>query len=284
MTAADTSVTGTGRPRAVRGLTTVLLLPLLGACLAVSGCLPVVGMSSQSTSEPQVGQCYATPDDVLADAHDPTPPVDCSQPHSLETYAVLRPTHALDRQTMARMDQQCVQRIKTFLGGGDFAQTAVSVYYFTPTRAQQRDGARWVRCDAGVVTDTAVSGARLVTGSLRNAFARGVPEAYRRCVNTAPDPGAPLPLVPCTSPHVAEQMPSGVDLGSAGSKYPGTQTLTRRANAQCAQIVSSQLPDAARSLVVVPTQAMWRGGLTTAECWALAPPGERLGQSEAKPA
>jgi len=267
------------------GKLTTLLFPLVCACLAVSGCLPVVGIArQQSTSAPRVGQCYATPDDVLADAHDPTPPVSCSQPHTLETYAVLHPAHALDRQTIARMDQQCVQRIKSFLGGGDFAQTAVSIYYFTPTRAQQRDGVRWVRCDAGVLTDTAARGVRPVTGSLRDAFAHGVPVAYRRCVNSAPNPAAPLALVPCTRPHVAEQMPSGVDLGDAGTKYPGTKALTRRANGECAQIVSSQVPDAARSLVVVPTETMWRGGLTTAECWALAPPGQRLGQSEAKPA
>jgi hypothetical protein len=254
-------------------------------CLLVSGCLPVVGSSpQQGFATPRVGQCYATPDDVLADPHDSTPPVDCSNPHTLETYAVLHPAHRLDRETMARMDQQCVQRIKAFLGGGDFAQTAVSVYYFTPTTAQRRDGGLWVRCDAGVVTDTAVSGARPVTGSLRGAFAHGVPEAYRRCLDGAPDPAAALPLVPCTGPHVAEQMPSGVDLGDAGARYPGTSALTHRANDRCARVVQAQVPEAARSLVVVPTASMWRGGVTTAQCWALAPPGERLGQSEAKPA
>lgn len=254
-------------------------------CLLVSGCLPVIGTSAQRASAaPRVGQCYATPDEVLAAPHDPTSPVDCSQPHTLETYAVLHPEHRLDRATMARMDQQCVQRIKPFLGGGDFAQTAVSVYYFTPAPAQRRDGDLWVRCDAGVVTDTAVTGARPVTGSLRGAFAHGVPEAYRRCLDGAPDPTAPLPLVPCTGPHVAEQMPSGVDLGDLGDRYPGTEALTRRANERCARVVQAQVPEAARSLVVVPTASMWRGGATTAQCWALAPPGERLGQSEAKPA
>jgi len=254
-------------------------------CLVVSGCLPVVGTSvQQANASPQVGQCYATPDDVLADPHDPSPPVDCARPHTLETYAVLHPRHRLDRATMARMDQQCVRRIKSFLGGGDFAQTAVSVYYFTPTPAQRRDGDRWVRCDAAVVTDTAVSGARPVTGSLRGAFAHGVPEAYRRCLDGAPDPAAALPLVPCTRPHVAEQMPSGVDLGALGDRYPGTTALTRRANERCARIVRAQVPEAARSLVVVPTATMWRAGATTAQCWAMATPGERLGQSEAKPA
>ena len=254
-------------------------------CLVVSGCLPMVGDSGQqAVTAPQVGQCYATPDHVLAAPHDPTPPVDCSQPHTLETYAVLHPAHRLDKETMARMDQRCVQRIKAFLGGGDFAQTAVSVYYFTPTPGQQLDGTRWVRCDAGVVTDTAVTGARSVTGSLRDAFAHGVPDAYRRCIDSAPDPSGALPLVPCTGPHVAEQMPSGVDLGEAGARYPGTKVLTRRANARCASTVKSQVPDAGRSLVVVPTRSMWLGGVTTAQCWALAVPGERLNESEAKPA
>jgi len=254
-------------------------------CLGLSGCLPVVPTSGEQhdAAEPRVGQCYATPDRVLAAPHDPTPPVGCSRPHTLETYAVLHPTGPLDRETMARMDRECVRRIQGFLGG-DFAQTAVSVYYFTPTPAQRRDGARWVRCDAGVVTDTAVSGARAVTGSLRGAFAHGVPEAYRRCLNSAPDPSGALPLVPCTGPHVAEQMPSGVDLGEAGARYPGTRALTRRANTRCARTVRSQVPDAGRSVVVVPTRSMWLSGATTAECWALAVPGERLNESEAKPA
>lgn len=269
----------------MRALTAALLGPLVCACLAVSGCLPVVSVSGQqSTSAPQVGQCYATPDDVLPDAHDPTPPVACSAPHTLETYAVLHPAHALDQATTARLSQQCQQRIGPFLGGGDFVQTAVSVYFFTPTRAQQRDGVRWVRCDAAVITDTGASGARALTGSLRDAFAHGVPEAYRQCLETPPDPAAARPLVPCTRPHVSEQMPSGVDLGNAGASYPGTGTLTRRANDKCAHIVASQVPDAGRSLVVVPSRSMWQSGITTAQCWALAPPGQRLGRSEAKPA
>jgi len=265
----------------VRAALTVVLL-----CLALSGCLPVVSTSGEqnSAATPRVGQCYATPDHVLAAASDPTPPVGCSRPHTLETYAVLHPTRRLDRETMARMDQECVQRISGFLGGGDFGQTAVSVYYFTPTPAQQRDGARWVRCDAGVVTDTALSGARSVTGSLRGAFAHGVPAAYRRCLDSSPDPSGALPLVPCAGPHVAEQMPSGVDLGEAGPSYPGTKALTQRANAACARTVESEVPDAGRSLVVVPTRSMWLAGTTTAQCWALAVPGERLNESEAKPA
>lgn len=254
------------------------------ACVAVTGCLPMVERAEEpATTRPRVGQCYATPDAVLAAAHDPTPPVRCAEPHSLETYAVLEADGPLDPPTMAEMNQRCVERIHDFLGG-DFLHTAVSVYYFTPTRAQQADGARWVRCDAGVVTDTAVTGARPVTGSLRNAFESGVPTAYRRCLDSAPDPTASQPLVPCGLPHVAQQIPDGVGLGRPERPYPGRERLVARAQPRCASTVSRAVPDAGRSLVVVPTASMWRSDLTTAQCWALAPPGERLNESEAQPA
>lgn len=253
------------------------------ACLVVGGCLPILG-SDEEDSAPRVGQCYHTPDSVLPDAHDPTPPVDCEQPHTLETYAVLRADGPLDRKTMARMDERCVEEVRGFLGGGDFRHTAVSVYYFAPTRAAQDDGARWVRCDVAVVTDTAVSGTRQVTGSLQDAFADGVPASYRRCLDGAPEPSANQPLVPCSRPHVAQQLPSGVDLGAADRPYPGIERLSARANPRCARAVRVAMPDSGRSLVVVPTARMWEQGVTTAQCWALAAPGDRLNDSEAQPA
>lgn len=262
------------------------------AGLLLTGCLPIVDGSGDDAGDrdrpesapPGVGQCHDTPDAVLADAHDPTPPVACDRPHTLETYAVLHADRPLDKPTVARMEQRCVRRIDAFLGGDGFARTTVGVYYFMPSRQQQADGARWVRCDAGVVENTGVSAVRQVTGSLQGAFTGGVPKTYRRCLNSPPDPARPQPLVPCHRPHVAEELPAGVDLGAAGDRYPGTATLTARANARCAEAVATGLPDAGRSLVVVPTPQMWRAGTTTAQCWALAAPGERLNGSEAQPA
>jgi hypothetical protein len=261
------------------------IVPVL-ACLAVGGCLPVPGGSEPTAGaqQPRVGQCHDTPDAVLADPHDPSPPVDCARPHTLETYAVLRPDGPLDARTLAEMDRRCVRRIDAFLGSGAFQQTAVSVYYFTPTRAEQADGARWVRCDAGVVADTGVATARRVTGSLDDAFAGGVPREYRRCLDSGPNPAAVQPLVPCSRPHVAEQLPPGVDLGDPAEPYAGTDRLVAEAQPRCAAAVQAEIPDAGRSLVVVPTARMWRAGTTTAQCWALAAPGERLNDSEAQPA
>jgi hypothetical protein len=264
----------------VRPLTAALAAP---ACLLLGGCLPLVGGSGEDAATPQVGQCYDTPDAVLPDASDPTAPVDCAEPHTLQTYAVLEPDAPLDAETMLRMDEQCTARIEDFLGG-DFLHTAVSVYYFRPTREQQRQGARWVRCDAGVVTDTAVSGARTVEGSLEGAFTDGVPLEYRRCLDAPPDPTSPQPLVPCEEPHVAQQLPAGVDLQGARDAYPGTEALAARANPLCARAISADLPEAARSLIVVPTRQMWTAGIRSAQCWGLAGPGERLGGSEAQPA
>jgi Septum formation len=256
-------------------------------CTAAAGCVAVPGLGGgdpAAAPTPRVGRCYDTPDAVLADAHDPSAPVRCSRPHTLETYAVLHPDRPLGPRTLDTVDERCVSRVGRFLGGGaDFSQTAVSVFYFTPTKAQRQDGARWVRCDAGVVTDTAVSGARRVTGSLRGAFAGGVPTIYRRCLMTPPDPTAAQPLVRCDQPHVAELIPTDRDLGDPGSPYPGMGRLADRANARCSRTVRSTLPDADRSLVVLPTRAMWDAGSTAAQCWALAAPGDRLNESEAQP-
>jgi hypothetical protein len=264
---------------------------VLAACGVAAGCSAGLGDSDDSkgtdTSEqagpPRVGQCYDTPDSVLPDATDPTAPVSCDRPHTLETYDVLQAESPLDRQAIARMGEQCAQGAEEFLGG-DFRSSAVSIYYFSPTPAEQKQGARWVRCDVGVVTDTAVSGTRTVTGSLRDVFADGVPVEYRRCVDAPPNPGARQQLVPCVAPHVAQLMPSGVDLSDLGNRYPGVGPLTGAAEPACAQAVQKAVPGADRSLVIVPSPQMWSGGVTTAQCWALAAPGERLNDSEAQPA
>jgi hypothetical protein len=256
-----------------------------GCCVTTAGCFPGSGGSDEqeSVGPPEVGQCYDTPDSVLPDAHDTTAPTPCARPHTLETYDVLQADSPLDQEAIAAMGQRCAAAVDEFLGG-DFQHTAVSIYYFAPTNRQQEQGARWVRCDVGVVTDTAVSGTRPVTGSLRGVFADGVPVEYRRCLNAPPSPGRRQRLVSCLQPHVAQQLPAGVELGGLGKRYPGVPRLTGDAQPRCAEAVRQVLPGADRSLVVVPTPAMWRGGATTAQCWALAAPGERLNDSEAQPA
>lgn len=277
------------RTACVRGLVALGLSVLV--CLVASGCSVLGrhgnggggGSSVGSTTVPRVGQCYDTPDAVLPDPHDPTSPRTCARPHTLETYAVPHADGPLDRQTLDALNRRCTQEARRFLGGGDFAPTAVSVYYFTPTEAQQADGQHWVRCDAGVVGDTAVNTARHVTGSLENAFAHGVPRAYRRCLGARPDPTADQPLVSCTQPHAAEQMPADVALGGPDKPYPGRQRLAALANARCSAVVSTALPKAGRSVVIVPTPQMWTAGTTSAQCWAMAPPGHRLNESEAQP-
>ena len=257
----------------------------LMACAATAtGCIALVGLGGgDEGTVAHVGQCHDTPDSVLPDPHDPTPAVDCARPHTLETYAVLHPEQPLGPRSVSRLSEQCAQRIGAYLGGRDYRQTAVSVYYFTPSEAQQQNGARWVRCDAGVVTDTAGIRARRVTGSLHRAFAGGVPLPYRRCLNAPPDPTSVQGLVPCERPHVAELLPTGQDLGRAGEPYPGAHRLTSRADAACARSVRSAVPEAFRSLVIVPTRPMWKAGQTRAQCWALAAPGRRLNGSEAQP-
>lgn len=243
-----------------------------------TGCLPSPGLLEGGDATPRVGQCYDTPDAVLPAPHDPTAPVDCAEPHTLQTFAVLESDGPLDRRTTTSLGAECVDRVASFLGG-DPQHTAVGVYYFTPTPEAQEDGERWVRCDAAVVSDTTMAGARPVTGSLEGAFGGGVPRDYRRCLEGRPDPSRPQALVPCHRPHQAQQLPRGVDL-EGGRAYPGSEALTEQANHRCSQRVSAALPEAASALVVVPTPAMWAEGARTAQCWALASPGQHLGGSE----
>jgi hypothetical protein len=275
---------GRGTPVRRRGVLVALVAFL--AVTAASGCVPLAGLGGgdEESASPQVGQCYDTPDAVLPDPHDPSAALDCEEPHRLETFAVLEPGAPLHEPTVAAAGERCLERLRDFLGGGDFRQTALSVYYFTPTPAQREDGERWVRCDVGVVTDTAFTGTRRVTGSLDGAFSDGVPPALRRCLHTTPDPVAPQPLVSCLQPHFAQQMPTTVEVGDADTAYPGMDRLAERAQPRCARRVRAQVPDAAQALVVVPTAAMWRAGSTAAQCWATAAPGERLNDSEAQPA
>jgi hypothetical protein len=256
------------------------------AVLLTAGCVFLAGGSGddERADRPQVGQCHVTPDAVLPEPHDPTPPVSCARPHTLETYAVLEPDGPLDGSATDDLGERCADRLGDFLGGDTVDQTALGVYYFMPTPAQQDDGERWVRCDVGVVTDTAFTGTRRVTGSLAGAFDHGVPAVYRRCLQATPDPVAPQPLVSCLRPHFAQQIPTLVRLGDEAGGYPGMDRLAERAQPECARTVRAQLPEAAQALVVVPTRAMWRAGVQAAQCWATAAPGEQLNDSEAQPA
>lgn len=228
----------------------------------------------ETATPAEVGQCRPTPQQVLEQPVDPTQPVDCSEPHTLETFAVVDlPDGADEAQVRRTARTRCRQRLGDYLGRADIAATRISWFYFVT--GTDRDDPR-LRCDVGLSTTTATGPLDAVTGSLQDVLAGGVPPAQRSCLATPPDPRQVQPLVPCTDPHAAELVPSSKRLGERGSPYPGARRLLAANLDWCRSTVAAKVGDDAVSRVEVPTEAAWRAGLVNATCWAVAPEGTTL--------
>lgn len=223
----------------------------------------------EARPRPEVGQCRPTPQAVLARPIDPTAPVDCSEPHTLETYAVVELKSPDDEQQALKA---CQQRLGEYLGRADTAATRVSWFYFV---AESDQAGAWLRCDVGLSTTTATGPIEAVTGSLEDVLANGVPPAQRTCLAAPPDPRRAQRLVSCTEAHVAELVPTSKQLGEPGTPYPGARQLLE-ANLDWCRRLTDKVDGAAISQVEVPTAKAWSAGIVEATCWAVAPEGSTL--------
>ncbi|MPZ95561.1 MAG: hypothetical protein GEU96_11795 [Propionibacteriales bacterium] len=227
------------------------------------------------TDKPTVGECRATPDNLLDQSTDPTEPVGCDQRHTLETFAVVEGTAPLDEEQVQQLLGECQQALDGYLGGPSQGTTRVSWFYFEPASEQAEAGSAWLRCDVGLSTTTAAGPLEPVTQSAKGALADGIPGSYRRCLDGPADTGQAQPLVPCTEPHAAEMIPELRPLGDADDDYPGQQKLVDAHLPWC-QALTDRIDGADTSQLEVPTEQAWQSGARTATCWAVAADGKTL--------
>lgn len=235
------------------------------------------GDEAQSSAEPApapaVGRCRVLSVRDVALASNDSPPVDCREPHSAETFVVEQFPARLGEERPgssrlgAHVFDRCERRFETFLGGTEslVMRTTVTWAWFRPTPAQWRAGSRWFRCDVisgGGGTDL-VQLPRTAEGLLLGR----VPDTWLVCADG--EKVADSPRVPCSARHTWRAVTTIV-LGEAGEDYPGDRLVGLRTRDFCSKSVGAWLdyPVDYDYGFTFFGEAEWETGNRRSICWA----------------
>ena len=125
------------------------------AALALASTLLVGSSAEAAAPAPVVGDCHDyTFDDMLGE-HETSTPVDCSQDHNARVIEVFDLPDGKDWSDYSLeglghlTTRHCYDSLWDALGRSAKVRdmTAYTYSWFTPTKAQRQDGARWIRCD-----------------------------------------------------------------------------------------------------------------------------------------
>jgi hypothetical protein len=263
-----------------------LALALAAGCTADSsepGAKPSASEPSPSVGapppRPKVGSCHRlTYEEALAPT-DVEPAVDCSKPHTSQTYAVGRLATELDGHLLAvdsaavhaQVAERCPTTLGTYLGATQeqLRLTMLRAVWFTPTVEDSDAGANWFRCDVIAVAGEDRVGKAL--GSFKGALAS--PEGrrvYAMC-GTA-QPGTPgFERVLCSEDDSWRAIRS-VTLKGKGpdDAYPGEDAVREAGAGPCTEAARAIADDALDYEwgYEWPTADQWAAGQTYGRCWA----------------
>jgi len=194
---------------------------------------------------PEVGECRRPPNSLLGanDWVDPTKPIPCSRPHTLETAEVLETGEGLTLKVARQLAPSCEAAAWTYLNMNEHV-VKLAFAVSTASPEQREAGQSWVRCDVGVYTETDASGLDLLRGSMHNDVGFH-PERYVLCLRSPPTPDASQPFSSCEEPHQAESLTYGFGVGNVTRVE-----FEQMGRAQCTKMASSR--DDAAALVVTP--------------------------------
>jgi hypothetical protein len=264
----------------------VLLAFVLAGCSLLPGLRPT---SAPAASEPTVGQCWnasVTQAAAWADWKGATSAA-CTTSHTLYTYQVGKisgvsssswaaagdPSNLSDA-VEAKAENAC--SISTLLPHEKWNQQLIQDYFFVPTEAQWKAGARWVRCDVGVLaTGTTVDNESFSALPSRiSTFVSSVssnPARYEFCVNSPQSATAEGPLddpdsiiADCTKHPQWKLAAHGNLSGSAGSPFPTDATANAESTKICSPAASG---DGQIWIAYLPTKAGWASGDREVDCW-----------------
>jgi hypothetical protein len=245
-------------------------LTLLTGCLGTS----MGHKSTDDTAAPDLGVCRVlTPEDVTRPSND-SDPVDCSQKHTAQTFAVgpLPPgfanaTYDSDHVTSFAY-RYCSTRFLSFTGADESLamRTIVSWAWFRPSQGAWEAGARWIRCDVIGGGDQTKGYVALPTDAKGLLLGR-TEDQWLVCAEGATVAGAVK--VPCDQKHDWRAVTTIV-LGTAGDPYPGDSVVQQRTKDFCSKSVGAWLDypvdyDFGYSWFQSPE---WDAGNRRSVCWA----------------
>ncbi|CAN5605021.1 hypothetical protein BH11ACT8_BH11ACT8_32910 [soil metagenome] len=212
-----------------------------------------------SSARPEVGDCHDLTAEESPDLADPDPAVSCTQRHTSRTLVVLdvpRSTKMGNKEAISRLvSKRCTPVWRSTLGGSVKTRylASYSQSYFLPTKAQQRKGARWLRCDLVLW-----AGDRLAPLPTDDVPALGKPphpDAVAKCHLGKRDYYA---VTVCARAHASRS--KGI-FTMRGKAYPSQQARYRAAQKKCPRF-TGRIP----WRVFYPSESQWQVGFKLFLC------------------
>lgn len=204
---------------------------------------------------PKPGLCYRLSSKQAAQYSVFTRPVSCASPHTTMTAAVVTVPRITKTYPVTALGR-CYSAFYRKLGGArDAAMSGYEMFYFGPSRAEQRKGARWLRCDIALRSTSKKLIAMPDPGVLRagapwtgrsKGCALGRSQGYGR--------------VSCQGPHAYRA--SGT-VKIRAKKQPSYEAMKALADRACPRITHS---NKGAWLAKFPYDEQWRGGLKYVTC------------------
>ncbi len=273
-----------------------VLASAVGAALlviALAGCslLPGSGTTPApaATAAPTAGECWNT---TVAHASawadwEGRAATPCTSSHTLYTYQVGRisgvsssswasagdPT-SLSDEVETKADAAC--SITKLLPHQQWNEQLIEEYFFVPTEAEWKAGARWVRCDVGVLatgTTIADEAFRTLPAQISTfvASVSSTPARYEFCINTSEsvtdvgpldDPDAVI--ADCSKNPQWKLATHGNLPEAAGAPFPSAAVANTESTTICSPAASG---DGQIWIAYLPTKASWASGDREVDCW-----------------
>jgi hypothetical protein len=256
------------------GFAVLSLALALALTATLAACGDTRAPSGDTDERPALGACRVLDPEDVARPSDDTEPVECTEPHTAETYAV--------GQLPARFDDAdydddelgawayaaCSKAFADFLGADDslVMRTVVSWAWFRPSKSAWDDGARWYRCD--VVGGGEQSKEYVELPTTAQGLLLGRPhDRWLVCADGATVAGSVK--VPCTEPHLWRAVTT-ISLGDQGEDYPGDRVVEVTTRDFCSKSVGAWLnyPVDYDFGYTWFHEAEWDAGNRRSVCWA----------------
>lgn len=136
----------------------------------------------------------------------------------------------------------------------------------------------WYRCDVFVRQSTqGGTGYETLTGSLKGVLDEGASVDLQSCLSEPYDPAGDQVYVPCSEPHVAQELVVAPAIGTLDEPFPD-DIADRAARACNAAASASGLLSKQRTVKAYypKNEDAWASGERTADCWVIAGDGDVL--------
>ena len=231
-----------------------LLALLAGSPLATAAQARTAGTNASSREAtyavPAVGSCHTYSFNQARKRTETSAPVDCATPHTAITIDVATVRSLTSDRAVSRAAQQCDRTARKTIGSLS-PKTAFSTRFFLPTKAEAKQGARWVRCDVVLL-----GGRNALTSLPADYLASPPTDATALCAVTTKK------VTSATVCALEHDYRYTAHYRAKGKKYPGDARLLRSVILTCAKKVSTPK----RFWAFYPDRSDWNAGLRQVSC------------------